>query len=178
MKRALLFVLPQLLLVPCGFLLGSVWGFVAQSGGWASLLSTQGGHGPGPGHAGAGLLVVVVIVLGVMLLAAAYSITLAGIQAGLMGAMFGFVLSCLLDWLLLFRKQLQPGDVENIKRWAGRGALCVSVFCLWIALFNPVRDVAGVWAVTGMLVCLGFGAVGVVRVLWARSHARRRAASR
>jgi hypothetical protein len=175
MKRALLFVLPQALLIPTGFMVGLVWGFVSGAGGWAVAIANMndGPSGPGPGHADAGLLVILVAVLGILLLAIASTLTMAGITAGLMGAMYGFVLSCLIDWLLLFRKPLEPRDIENVKRWAGRGALLISAFCLVILPLNPLRDVAGVWAVTGMLVCIGLGTFGVLRVSWARLKSKR-----
>lgn len=170
MKRALLFVLPQALLVPSGFFVGLVAGVVTQAGGWAGAIAKMSSEtGPsGPGHAGVGLFAILAVAASILLLAIASSITLAGISAGLVGACAGFVLSCLLDWALLLRKPLLAADPRNVKRWAGRGALLTSLFCAWILLFNPLRDVAGVWAVTGMLVCLGFGAIGLVRLLWAR----------
>lgn len=170
MRRALLFVLPQLLLIPSGFFIGLVVGVIVQAGGWAAAvanMSKDAGH-LGPGHADIGLLAVLAAVAGILLLAIASSITLAGISAGLVGASAGFVLSCLLDWALLFKRPLAARDALRVKRWAGRGALLTTLFCFWILLFNPLRDVAGVWAVTGMLACLGFGAVGLVRLLWAR----------
>lgn len=170
MKRALLFVLPQALLVPFGFCVGLFVGVIVRAGGWAAAAAqaTGGGGGPGPAHGGGGLLLVVAAALAILLLAIASTITMAGITAGLMGAMYGFVASCLLDWLILLRRPLAPGDVRHIKRWAGRGAVAMSVFCTLLALSNPLRDIAGVWAVTGMFVCLGGAFVGVARVAWAR----------
>jgi hypothetical protein len=170
MKRALLFVLPQALLIPSGFFVGLVVGVVAQAGGWAAAIAqmSRDGSSVGPGHADIGLFAVLAAVAAILLLAVASSVSLAGISAGLVGASAGFVLSCLIDWALLFKKRLGPGDAQSVKRWAGRGAVLTSAFCFWIVLFNPLRDVAGVWAVTGMLACLGFGAVGLVRLVWTR----------
>ena len=169
-KRLLLLVLPQGLLLPSGLLLGLVWGVVGSSGAWAQALANAS-HGPrslGPAHAGSGLLLVLGAALAVLGVAIASSITLAGLGSALMGAMYGFVMSCLIDWLLLWRRPLATRDIESIKRWAGRGALATSALCAWLALFSPLRDVAGVFAVTGTFVCLGFGAVGLARFTWAR----------
>ena len=172
MKRALRFVLPYALLVPAGFFIGLVWGAIEASGGWASWLAdaraSAGSSGAGPGHAGGAALVLLAAVVALLAVAIPASITFAGLKVALMGAMYGYVLSCLLDWLLLFKRRLAARDAESVKRWAGRGALCISVFCAWIALFNPLRDVAGVFAVTGTFVCLGFGTIGMLRFAWAR----------
>ena len=170
MKRVLLFVLPQLLLIPLGFMLGLVFGVLDASGGWVGILAGMGSEssGGGPAHGGAGLLVVLAAVIAILGLMIASSITFAGLAAGLMGTMYGFVLSCLVDWLVLRRRKLAARDIEIVKRWAGRGALAVSALCAWMLLFNPLRDVAGVFAVTGTFVCLGFGTIGVLRFAWAR----------
>ena len=172
MKRALRFALPHALLVPAGFFIGLVLGALEASGGWASWLAdaraSAGSSGAGPGHAAGAALVLLAAVIALFAVAIPASITLAGLKVGLMAAAYGFVLSCLLDWLWLFKRRLAARDVESVKRWAGRGALCISVFCAWIALFNPFSLVAGVFAVTGTFVCLGFGTIGVLCFAWAR----------
>jgi len=169
MKRVLSILLPQALFVPAGFFVGLVYGVVDAAGGWAGVVArTSGASGAGAGHAGAGLFVLLGAVVAVVGLALAASLTLAGLGAGLMGAMYGFVLSSVVDWLRLFRRKLSARDFENVKRWAGRGALAVTALCVWMLLFNPLREVAGVFAVTGTFVCLGFGTVGAARFAWAR----------
>ncbi len=170
MKRVSSILLPQAVFVPVGFLSGLAFGVIHAAGGWAGVLSqmSHDASGAGPGHAGAGLLVLLGALVTILGLAIASSLTLAGLGAGLMGALYGFVLSSLVDWLRLFRRPLAARDFENVKRWAGRGALAVTAFCVWLLLFNPLRDVAGVFAVTGTFVCLGFGTVGALRFVWAR----------
>jgi hypothetical protein len=170
MKRLVSIVLPQAVFVPVGFFVGLVCGVIRVAGGWTGVLAQMASdsRGAGPGHAGSGVFVVLAAVVAVLGLAIASAVTLVGLGTGLIGAMHAFVLSSLIDWLRLFRRQLAARDFENVKRWSGRGALAVTAFCAWLLLFNPVLDVAGVFAVTGTFACLGFGTVGALGFLLAR----------
>lgn len=172
--RLVWFVLPQVVCVTLGAGLGLVLGVVDGLGGWAGAVSRLSGPsgGPGPGHAGAGLLVILAVIVTVFALALAASVTLAGLKAAVMGGLFGFVASFLFDFLRLLRVRVDSASPWLVKKWAGAGAALTFAFCAWIALFNPLGDVLGVFAVTGSILVVIGAALGLARCLWARLASR------
>jgi hypothetical protein len=172
MKKLFFLVFPHILIVPLAIAIGLLFGFVDTLGGWVEALNDPSfGSGGGPAHIGGGPgLIVIGVILGILVASALWGLTMAGLEAALMGALYGVVAASLLEWLWfrLRHRDLPATDIRTIKRWSGRGALAGAVLTCVLACFNPIAEVIGVFAVTGTMLCLAGGTWGLIRWLWAK----------
>lgn len=156
--KALRFVLPQVFFGFIGAFIGVANALVkaweARGGLWDAVLDGKGALPAA--RIGPEILVIFVAVIFVIVSIVLFTATVNGVLGGFVGWLGGVVFAGLYD-LVRLRGPLQK-DFFVVKRFAGFGSALALVLAI-VALFSgPLRDAAGVFCVTGILLW-SFGAI-------------------
>ncbi|EKJ85360.1 hypothetical protein CLV96_1020 [Leptospira meyeri] len=157
---------------------------IAGLGGFANAFSSielGSSSLPAARVGGPYLLTIVLVFLFLIVLSFLSLLTISGILGLIKGIFLGLTLGLLVDYIVI-RGKIEPGDPTIIRRWAGRGAVFMFVFVVWVGILNPLlsqlgtnpidvfsaKDIVGIFSTTGIFVCAFFACIGVVQYYWTR----------